>query len=313
MSTAIAGGGLYLLLKWSGIKLDILWCLAFGALISPTDPVAVLSILKTSKIPQSLEDKITGEALFNDGFAVVLFMTLVGLASGTNRDPSITGVAWLLVNEIFGALLVGGALGFAATWLLNRIDSHAVEIFITLSLATAGYAFADTVHASPALAVVVMGLVVGSNGFRPYSTQKVHNHLFEFWDLLDELLNLVLFGLIGMMVLALEIKLKHIAIGLATVAIVLGARYLSVGIPLGAFRATELSRRLRAKILTWAGLRGGVSIALALALPNFNGRSLIQTITYIVVAFSLLVQATTIKRFVNRWLPKTTEESGELI
>ena len=271
--------------------------------------MAVLSILKTSKIPQSLEDKITGEALFNDGVAVVLFMTLVGLASGTNKDPSITGVAWLLVNEIFGALIVGGVLGFAATWLLNRIDSHAVEIFITLSLATAGYAFADAVHASPALAVVVMGLVVGSNGFRTYTSQKVRNHLFEFWDLLDELLNLVLFGLIGMMVLALEIKAKHIAIGFATVLIVLGARYLSVGIPLGAFRATELSRGLRAKILTWAGLRGGVSIALALALPNFAGRSLIQTITYIVVAFSLLIQATTIKRYVNRWLPKPKEET----
>lgn len=303
LSTAIAGFLLHGLLLLLGIKLSLWWCLAFGALISPTDPVAVLSVLRSSSLPKSMEDKVTGEALFNDGIAVVLFVTLVGLATGTIKDASASHIAGLLMHEVVGAIAVGGALGLGATWLLARVDSHAVEILITLSLATAGYALAGALGASSPLAVVIMGLMVGSNGFQPDASIKRRQRLFEFWDLLDELLNLLLFGLIGLMVLSLEFKPLHIALGLVAVAIVLFARFVSVGLPLGAIRSPEpgLTKKTRAKILTWSGLRGGVSIALALALPAFHGRDLIQTITYVVVAFSLLVQATTIKRLVEKW------------
>ncbi|GAB3775937.1 sodium:proton antiporter [Ramlibacter monticola] len=304
LSTAIAGTLLYGLVVLAGIELSLWWCLAFGALISPTDPVAVLSMLRGSPLPKSMEDKITGEALFNDGVAVVLFITLVGLASGTIEDPSFSRIASLLVREVVGAVAVGGALGLGAAWLLSRVDSHAVEILITLALATAGYATADALGASSPLAVVIMGLIVGSDGFQPDASTRGRRRLFEFWSLLDELLNLLLFGLIGLLVLSLEFNAAYLAIGVATVVIVLFARFVSVGLPLGAVRqrTPSPSRWVCAKILTWSGLRGGVSIALALALPGFAGRDLVQTVTYVVVAFSLLVQATTIRHFVGRWL-----------
>ncbi len=301
LSMVIAGGGMYFAMHLLDVEVGLLWCMAFGALISPTDPVVVLSILKTAGLPKSLEDKIAGEALFNDGVAVVAFMTMVGLASGSAKYASPVAVALLLVHEVLVAVGLGVLLGFLASWLINKVDSHAVEIFITLALATAGYSLALRLGASGPLAAVVMGLVVGSHGFNFCVPERSRQRLFDFWALVDELLNFVLFGLVGLMVLTLDIDLRHIAVGAIAIIVVLVARYLSVGIPLGFFRTEQLSRGLRAKILTWGGLRGGISIALALSLPSFYGRDLIQAATYLVVAFGLMVQATTLRTLVRRW------------
>ena len=317
LSIAIVGVTLHLVLAWLDIKLALLWCLAFGAIISPTDPVAVLSVLKTAGLPVALKNKIAGEALFNDATAVVAFVTLVGLASGTITDVSTRGLVTRLAHEIIGALVMGGGLGFGVNWMLQKIDSHAIEIFLTLALATAGYSLCEYVHVSAPLAVVIMGLVIGSQGFGLYGDEKSKVNLFNFWELLDELLNLILFGLIGVLVLTITFNVKHFAIGLVTILLVLVARYISVGVPLGAIRSSAKQSALRAKILTWGGLRGGASIALALSLPPFPGRDLIQTITYIVVAFSLLVQATTLGSLVSKWLEKCPDDtspcSGSLI
>lgn len=301
LSTALVGLMLNMVLGWLAIPLGLLWCLAFGALISPTDPVAVLSVLKRVGMPASLESKFAGEALFNDGVSVVLFMTLVGLASGTAANMSIAGVLSMLAREVVGAIAVGIVLGLLVTWMLRHVDSNPVELFLTLALATAGYAAAEVLHVSAALAVVVMGLIVGHNE-NTGVTAKAKEHLANFWGIVDELLNLVLFGLIGLQVLTLTFKLEYIAVGFATIGIVLIARYVSVGVPLGVLRSAPNQGAIRAKILTWGGLRGGVSIALALSLPDFFGRDLIQVITYMVVAFSLLVQAPTLASVVRRLL-----------
>lgn len=302
LSMVIAGYGMYAAMHLFGAKIDLLWCMAFGALISPTDPVVVLSILKTVGLPKSLEDKITGEALFNDGVAVVAFTTLVGMASGSESYASVSAVVHLLAHEVLLALVLGLLFGFLGTRMVNRVDSHAVEIFITLSMATAGYSLAVSLGASGPLTAVVMGLVVGSHGFNFCVSEKSRERLFDFWSLVDELLNFILFGLVGLMVLTIDIGAAHIAVGAVAILIVLFARYVSVGIPLGFFRSGPVSTRARAKILTWGGLRGGISIALALSLPAFAGRGYVQAATYIVVAFGLMVQATTLNRLVTHWL-----------
>lgn len=297
ISTAAVGTGLYYLLGAIGTPISLLVCLMFGALISPTDPIAVLSVLKKAKVNPVLESKIAGEALFNDGTAVVAFMTLLGLAMGT-ATLSAEAIVLSLVTEVIGAGVLGLVAGYVATLMLRQLDSYAVEILITLSLATAGFSLAEQLHVSAPLAVVVMGLVIGNLGRQSMST-KTQEHLFSFWELLDELLNLVLFGLIGLEVIALTMDWGVIWIGLLTVPVVLVARAVSVGIPffvLHNFRKRTSPHTV--EIMTWGGLRGGISIALALSLPmTMEGRDMIVGITYVVVIFSLLVQATTLGRF----------------
>ncbi|MNR71904.1 Na(+)/H(+) antiporter NhaP [compost metagenome] len=298
ISTAVVGTGLYAVGMVLGMPISFLWCLVFGALISPTDPIAVLSVLKSAGASQAVESKIAGEALFNDGTAVVAFMTLVGLASGA-AEFSASAVATTLAREVFGAFGLGLAVGFGASVMLSKLDSYPVEILITLAMATAGYSLAEALHVSAPLAVVVMGLVLGNHGAAKHMTEKTREHLFTFWGLLDELLNLVLFGLIGLEVIALAFKLSDIWIGLAAIPVVLFARFTSVVLPLLAMRRFRQSSPHAVKIMTWGGLRGGISIALALSLPPFEGREMLIGVTYLVVIFSLLVQATTLGRLVR--------------
>lgn len=308
-STAIVGYTLYYALAFLDIKLSLLWCLAFGALISPTDPVAVLGVLKTSTVPEPLKDKIAGEALFNDATAVVAFMTLVGLASGSVSEVSTKGLAVKLAHEAFGALGLGLLLGFGAQTLIRRLNSSPIEILITLALATGGYSLCEYLHVSAPLGVVVMGLVIGSSGFGLMPNLQQKNTLFVFWQMVDELLNLMLFGLVGLMLIALNLHSTYLMLGVLAIGISLIARYVSVGISLAPFRGS-VPKSTRAAILTWGGLRGGVSIALALSLPDFAGKDLLQVMTYIVVAFSLLVQATTLSTLTSRWLPATRTSSS---
>lgn len=298
LSTAIVGAGFYFAAALLDLHLPFIYCLLFGALISPTDPIAVLGILRRVGVPKSLETRIAGESLFNDGTGVVIFLTLLGIATG-GHDASVPEVLRLLAEEVLGGIAIGLALGFLGYYLLKGIDSYAVEILITLSLATAGYAVAEFLHASAPIAVVLMGLLVGNQGKEFAMSERTRQHLFSFWELIDELLNLLLFGLIGLEVIALSLSVNQLLPGLVAIPIVLLARWTSVGLPILAMRRIHAFSPNTIKIMTWGGLRGGISVALALSMPPFAGRETIVGATYIVVIFSILVQALTMGRLVQ--------------
>jgi CPA1 family monovalent cation:H+ antiporter len=299
LSTAIVGAGSWLLLQALGAPVQMKHCLLFGALISPTDPIAVLGVLKTAGVPKALETDIAGESLFNDGTGVVAFLVLLGLATGTS-EPTVSGVSLLLAREVVGALLLGVAAGYLAFLLLRGVDSYPVEIIITLALATAGYSVAERLHVSAPLTVVVAGLVIGNHGVQHAMSERTREHLLSFWELVDEVLNLVLFGLVGLQLLGWTgDQVSWIAAGLL-VPVVLAARFLSVGAPAVLLRPWLKRRTPHAvKVLTWGGLRGGISVALALTLPEFAGRDTLVMGTYAVVFFSLLVQAPTLARYLR--------------
>jgi CPA1 family monovalent cation:H+ antiporter len=293
LSTAVVGLGGYVLFDMVGYPVPLIYCLLFGALISPTDPVAVLGLLKTAGVSKTLETKITGEALFNDGTAVVAFLVLLAIASGATI-PTLPSLGLMLVKEILGAVAVGLAAGYAAFLLLKGVDSYPVEILITLSLATGGYALAEHFHVSAPIAVVIMGLVIGHRGSLSVMSEKTRQHLFGFWELVDEVLTLMLFGLIGIVVIGFTLKEDYLFVSAVAIPLVLLARFTSVGLPMCLMRAFHQTAPNSVKIMTWGGLRGGISIALALSLPPFAERELLIVVTYAVVLFSLLVQAPTL-------------------
>jgi CPA1 family monovalent cation:H+ antiporter len=299
ISTAVVGFGMYYGLAAVGMPLELVYCLLFGALISPTDPIAVMSVLKKVGVSKSLETKISGESLFNDGTGVVAYLLLLGVAAHT-AEPTMANIGLMLVKEVAGAVVLGLIVGYGAVLMLRGVDSYPVEILITLALATAGYALAETVHVSAPLAVVIMGLVMGNLGAAKAMSEQTKAHLFGFWELLDELLNLMLFGLIGLQVLALDVAVHHLWVGAMAIVVVLFARWVSVAIPLAALSPFRSFAPHAVKILTWGGLRGGISIALALSLPKFEGRDLLISATYVVVLFSLLVQATSLSKLLRR-------------
>jgi CPA1 family monovalent cation:H+ antiporter len=302
LSTCIVGAAFYGASRVIGFELSFVHALLFGALISPTDPIAVLGILRKVGVQKSLETKIAGESLFNDGTGVVLFLTISGIAFG-GHEASAPQVLLLLGTEIIGGLLVGLALGYAGFLMLRGIDSYAVEIMITLAMATAGYSVAEDLHTSAPIAVVVMGLIVGNHGKRLAMSDRTREHLSSFWNLVDELLNLLLFGLIGIEIIALTSPAVHLVPALAAIPIVLAARFASVGLPVLALRLFRTFLPNTVKIMTWGGLRGGISLALALSLPQFPGREPIVAATYAVVIFSILVQGLTIEPLARQWSP----------
>jgi CPA1 family monovalent cation:H+ antiporter len=300
LSTAIVGAGAYFVLRLAGAPVPFVYCLLFGALISPTDPIAVLGLLKTARVPKALETDIAGESLFNDGTAVVAYLVLLGIATGA-AQPSLPAVAGLLLLEVVGAIVVGLAVGYAGFALLKGVDSYAVEIVITLALATGGYALAERLHVSAPLAVVVMGLVIGNHGAKSAMSERTRANLFPFWELIDEVLNLLLFGLVGIKLLALSQTEGSWLVAAALVPVVLFARFASVGLPALALRPYLKLRTPHAvKVLTWGGLRGGISVALALSLPEIEGRDTFVMATYGAVLFSLLVQAPTVPWVLRR-------------
>ncbi|MGB7757045.1 MAG: sodium:proton antiporter [Salinisphaera sp.] len=299
LSTSLIGGGFYVGAHLLGFGLPLASCLLFGALISPTDPIAVLGILRRVGVAKRLEARIAGESLFNDGTAVVLFLTLLNLA--TSPDPvAPSAVTLLLVQAVLGGVLMGLVLGALGNYLMKGIDSYPVEILITFSMAIAGYALADTLHASGPIVVVVMGLMVGNQGKTSAMSDLTRHHLFAFWELIDELLNLLLFGLIGLEVIALSLSFDSLLPGLLAIPMVLLARWISVGIPITVMRAFHAFTPHSITIMTWGGLRGGISVALALSLPDVPGRKTIVAATYVVVIFSILVQALTMGPLVRR-------------
>jgi len=298
-ATFIIGYLAYWIFGLLDLDIPFIYCLLFGALISPTDPIAVLGILKSAAAPKTLETKITGESLFNDGVAVVVFLVLLGVATGGD-ELSAASVAGLFIQEAVGGVLYGLGIGTLAYWMLKRVDDYSVEVLITLALTTGGYALAEALHLSAPIAIVVAGLLIGNHGRSFAMSDKTREHLDTFWELVDEILNAVLFVLIGMEVLVLAVRQEYLLAGLLAIPITLLARLVSVGVPVGIMRRYRSFSRMVVTILTWGGLRGGISVALALSLPQGPVRDTLVTVTYMVVAFSILVQGLTIGPLVRR-------------
>jgi len=298
LSTLLVGYGLWLALPWFGAPLSLLYCLLFGALISPTDPIAVMGILKSAGAPKDLELLIAGESLFNDGVGVVIFALLLGMLT-SGETPTVSAALMLLLREGGGGIIFGLALGYVTYRLLKSVDQYQVEVLLTLAAVTGGYALANHLHVSGPLAMVVAGLVVGNQGRARAMSDTTRRYVDMFWELIDEILNAVLFVLIGMEVLLVTFSFPLMMAGAAVIGVTLLARLLSVGLPVHL-----LGRRLglpeRAwRVLTWGGLRGGISVALALSLPPGPQRDSILALTYCVVVFSILVQGLSIKRVIR--------------
>ena len=312
-STFLVGIASWLVLNvLFGVSISLLYCLLFGALISPTDPIAVLGILKSAKAPKNLEIKIAGESLFNDGIAVVVFAILLGLAVG-GEEVTLGGVALLFTEEALGGIVFGLAIGYVAYLLLKSIDSYDVEILITLALVLGGYALAIHLHVSGPIAMVVAGLMIGNHGRRLAMSDTTREHLDTFWELIDEILNAMLFVLIGLEMIILTFEHDHLLASLLVIPIVLLARLACVGVPVHVMR-----RRFgftfsphAIKIMTWGGLRGGISVALALSLPLGPERQIVLALTYIVVLFSILVQGLTVGRLIKATVTPASSGAGD--
>ncbi len=311
-STVIVGGLTWGMLALIGLPMRFLDCLLVGALISPTDPIAVLGLLKRVGIPKSLEVQIAGESLFNDGVGVVVFTGLLGVASGLHR-PDLGHVALLFVQEAVGGALFGLVVGLLVFLMLRSVDEYKVEVLLSLALVAGGYALADALHLSGPIAMVVAGLMIGNHGRNFAMSATTIERLDQFWELVDEIFNAVLFVLIGLEVLALTFTAKNLVAGLLAIPIVLAARLISVGLPIRVLRRRVWFEPFTVRILTWGGLRGGISVALALSVPKESpavaapGRDVVLAITYVVVVFSIIVQGLTIGPLTRRWLAASGE------
>jgi CPA1 family monovalent cation:H+ antiporter len=301
VSTAVVGFAVWWLLGLAGLELPLLHCLLFGALISPTDPIAVLGILKSAGAPRNLEVVIAGESLFNDGVGVVLFSLLLGVQQG-GALPGPGEAVLLLLREAGGGLVAGWVGGVVARYLLRRIEHAPLAVLLTLAAVVGGYDLAAHLHVSGPLAMVVAGLVVGHDMRAGGVPAPVRQHLDVFWQLVDELLNAVLFVLVGMEVIVIRFPVTPAMAVTACVVVVLvtlGARVLTVGAPVAAFRGAFRLPPGAARVLVWGGLRGGLSIAMALSIPEGANREILISLTYCVVAFSILVQGLTFSRVVR--------------
>jgi len=297
-STFIIGITSWYLLAWMDIELAFIYCLLFGALISPTDPIAVLGILKTAGAPKTLETKIAGESLFNDGIAVVVFMVLLSVAT-SDTDITPEHVLFLFTTEAIGGIVFGLLIGGIAYLMLKNVNNYQVEILITLALVMGGYALSSTIHVSGPLSMVVAGLLIGNQGRRFAMSEKTREHLDTFWELIDEILNAVLFVLIGLELLVLTFIDNYLLAAAFIIPVVVSARFISVSIPVLLLRFKREFSPKAIRILTWGGLRGGISVALALSLPAGAERELILSLTYVVVIFSIAVQGLTINKLVG--------------
>lgn len=297
LSSLITGLLGYWLFDLVGLPLPFLYCLLFGALIAPTDPIAVMGVLRQARLPKALEVKIVGESLFNDGVGVVIFLVVLNLLP--KPAVHVTDVAALFLTEAVGGAALGLALGYLAYRMLKSVDNYQVEILITLALVMGSFLLADWLHTSGPIAVVVAGLLIGNHGRQWAMSVSTREHLDNFWELLDELLNAVLFVLIGLEVLVLSFQRPYLLACLAAIPLVLLARWLSVVVQVKSFSLVRNFTDRTITILTWGGLRGGISVALALSLPPGPGRDAVVTITYIVVVFSILGQGLTLNRVLN--------------
>lgn len=307
-STFFIGFGLYGFCQLIDIQFDLVYCLLFGALISPTDPIAVLAIVKKLDAPKRISTQIEGESLFNDGFGLVIFVTIFTIAFGT-ETPTVGSVTMLFAQEAIGGIIYGLALGLLFHYLISATNDHSMELLLTIGIPTAGYVFADVIHVSGPLAMVVSGIMIGNwTRFIGFSKES-EEHLDHFWELVDEFLNGVLFLLIGMSMLLFQFHEEDWMLMAFSVPLVLGARYLSVFLSYIGFKRYRSYNPWSIKILTWGGLRGGLALAMALSIPSgilvipdklIDVKELILVMTYAVVVFSILIQGSTITPLIEK-------------
>lgn len=300
LSTLLLGACFYFVLPWFGLRLPLGYAMLFGALISPTDPIAVLGILRKANAPKRLESTIIGESLFNDGVGVVVFSVILGLTvSGDGHAASVGGVAKLFAIEALGGVIYGLLLGYLAYRLLKTVDNHVVELLITLSLVSGGYALAGALHTSGPIAMVVAGLFIGNHGRIFGMSDGTRQYQDVFWELLDEILNAVLFVLIGFELLVLDWQPSWFLVGFVAIPLVLAIRFVCVGLPIKLLSYFRDFDSATIRLMTWGGIRGGISIALALSIPASTERDHILVVTYVIVVFSILVQGLTVGRAVQ--------------
>ncbi len=308
ISTFFIGFALYGIFQLLGINMGLIYCLLFGALISPTDPIAVLAIIRQLKAPRRISIQVEGESLFNDGFGLVIFVTLFTIAFGT-EEPTAFGVVQLFLHEAIGGLVYGGLLGLLFHWLICSTDDHSMELLLTLGIPTAGYAFADVIGVSGPLAMVVAGIMIGNwtryIGFSPES----EDHLDHFWELVDEFINSVLFLLIGLAIIQFTFHQEDWVVMAIAIPLVLLGRWVSVRLCYIGFNRYRDYNPLSVQILTWGGLRGGLALAMAMSIPagvmvipekNIDVREIILVMTYAVVVFSILIQGSTITKMIEK-------------
>ncbi len=303
ISTFVVGTMMWFLMGVFGIGIPFIWALVFGALISPTDPVAVRSLFKTVDVPDTLQAKMTGESLFNDGVGVVLFTVVVAIALAGGEDGGGMGAAdiiELFLTEAGGGAVLGLAAGYLGYRAMYGIDEPSLEVLITLALVMVTYALALALHMSGPIAMVVAGLFIGNRGVKYAMSERTRDYVLTFWTLIDEILNSVLFLLIGLEVLVVAESIDHLEVALLAIPVTLFARALSVSIPIAILSRWETFTKGAVPVLIWGGLRGGIAVALALSLPDVEYKATILSITYGVVLFSIIVQGLTVKPLVER-------------
>ncbi len=300
----ITGGIFWVLTSLCGFPVPFQVALLFGAIVAPTDPVAILGILRKVGVPKSLELKLVGESLFNDGIGVVVFLAVSSMVFGEALSVSHMGLA--LVIEVVGGAALGAVLGWLVYKLIKMVDDYVVEILLTLALATGGYALAEVMHVSAPICVVIAGLLIGNRGRERAMSERTREHLDIFWELVDELLNAVLFVLIGLELLVLSLSQQYVVVGIVAVIAMVCSRFLTVSAAVVCLKPFRSFSPHVVKILTWGGLRGGISVALALSLPAGEKREFLLICTYIAVLFSVLVQGGTLPALL-RYAKKTAE------
>ncbi|MDP1800730.1 MAG: sodium:proton antiporter [Bacteroidota bacterium] len=302
ISTLIIGFATYTVIGWFGIHSGLIPCFLFGALISPTDPIAVIGILSKYKIPQKLKTEIIGESLFNDGVGVVVFTIIFSVLLGGSQALTFESIFKIFAAEVFGGIAIGMIVGYLGYFLMKSIDHYQTEIMITLAVVTGGYSIASQFHASGPLAMVVAGLIIGNKGKAHAMSDITAEYVDKFWELIDEICNTILFVLMGLEIFLVQYDITYILIGAILILVALAARYISLLPAFFLFKRKEANKSLNLTVLTWGGLRGGISIALVLSLVGkVENSNLFIVSTYCIVLFSILVQGLTIKKLLVRF------------